>query len=51
MEQCNLWDFHMRLPRVQYVDFTEDKQDAQQSLMNLFSEAKAAESAAAQNRG
>jgi TIR domain len=47
MERCNLWDFHIRLPRLQYVDFTEDKQDAQQLLMNLFSEARAAESAAA----
>jgi hypothetical protein len=40
----------MRLPRLHYIDFTEDKQGAQQSLMNLFSEAKAGESAAAQNR-
>jgi hypothetical protein len=40
-EQCNLWDFHIRLPRLEYVDFTTDKQVAQQSLMDfLFPEAR-----------
>jgi hypothetical protein len=50
MEQCNLWDFHIRLPRLQYVDFTEDKHEAQESLMDLFSKVKAVENAAAQNQ-
>jgi hypothetical protein len=51
MEQCNLWDFHIRLPRLQYVDFTENKQDSQQALLELFSEVKAMEIAAAQHQG
>jgi hypothetical protein len=38
MQHCNLWDFHIRLPRLQYVDFTGNKLSAQQMLLKSFSD-------------
>src|SRR5207249_4350965 len=36
MEQCDLWQFHVRLPRIQHVDFTTDKRSAQNQLVETF---------------
>lgn len=33
---CNLWDFHLRLPRLQYVDFSEDISAGQTDLIRTF---------------
>lgn len=35
-EHCNLWDFHMRLPRLQYIDFTSDVETARRKLILTF---------------
>ena len=39
MERCDLWDFHMGLPRIQHVDFTTDKRSAQNQLVETFTNA------------
>ena len=36
MERCNLWDFHMGLPRIQHVDFTTERRSAQDQLVETF---------------
>lgn len=37
MEPCNLWDFHIRLPRIQHIDFTDLVDDARTALIQRFS--------------
>ena len=39
MESCNLWDFHIRLPRIQNIDFTHDVGSAKKALVGMFREA------------
>jgi len=36
MERCDLWQFHLGLPRIQHVDFTTDKRSARNQLVNAF---------------
>jgi hypothetical protein len=36
MEQCNLWSFHIRLPRIQHIDFTRDRHRAKEKLVARF---------------
>src|SRR5215813_8218489 len=33
MEECNLWDFHIRLPRIQNINFTRDLSGAKKALV------------------
>ena len=39
MQDCNLWDFHIRLPRIQNIDFTHDLISAQRDLVAMFRQA------------
>jgi hypothetical protein len=39
MRKCDLYQFHIRLPRIQHVDFTESKTVARQKLLALFAQA------------
>ena len=41
MENCNLWDFHIRLPRIQNIDFTHDVGNTKKALVGMFKEAAA----------
>jgi hypothetical protein len=36
LEYCNLWNFHIRLPRIQHIDFTRDISIAEQKLVQMF---------------
>ena len=36
MTKCDLYKFHIQLPRIQHVDFTENKTVARQKLLALF---------------
>jgi hypothetical protein len=36
MEHCNLWDFHIRLPRLQHIDFSDDSDLARRTLVDTF---------------
>jgi hypothetical protein len=36
MEHCNLWDFHIRLPRLQHIDFADDIDGARQALIDTL---------------
>jgi hypothetical protein len=36
MEDCNLRDFHIRMARIQYVDFRNPSREARAQLMDLF---------------
>jgi len=36
MEDCNLRDFHIRMARIQYVDFRNPSREARVQLMDLF---------------
>jgi hypothetical protein len=36
MEASNLWDFHIRLPRIQNIDFTRKGVDAHKILVGKF---------------
>jgi hypothetical protein len=36
MEHCNLWDFHIRLPRLQHIDFSDDTDRARRTLVAMF---------------
>jgi len=38
MEQADLWSFHIRLPRIQYVDFTTGNPAARDQLVNRLKE-------------
>ncbi|MEO1395222.1 MAG: toll/interleukin-1 receptor domain-containing protein [Cyanobacteria bacterium J06634_5] len=37
MEECDLWKFHIRLPRIQHVNFAESRQEARRLLIEAFS--------------
>jgi TIR domain len=37
MEVCNLWEFHIRLPRIQNIDFTRGLAIARQGLIGIAS--------------
>src|SRR5262249_51667433 len=39
MEECNLWDFHIRLPRIQNINFTRDLSGAKKALVGMFTKA------------
>jgi hypothetical protein len=39
MEKCNLWDFHIRLPRIQNIDFTQYVGSTKKALVGMFKEA------------
>lgn len=36
MEQCDLWNFHIRLPRIQHADFTQGSVLARKKLLQVF---------------
>jgi hypothetical protein len=36
MEECNLWQFHIRLPRIQHIDFTREAESARRKLLARF---------------
>ena len=36
MEACNLEDFHLRMPRIQFVDFRADLSEARQRLLRIL---------------
>lgn len=38
MEKCDLYDFHIRLPRIQHVDFTQNPAAARSDLVQLLSQ-------------
>jgi len=35
-ERCNLWDFHMRIPRLQNIDFERSSNTAREELLDVF---------------
>jgi hypothetical protein len=35
-DPCNLWDFHMRIPRLQNIDFKRPNSSAREELLDLF---------------
>lgn len=39
MEECNLWDFHIRIPRLQHIDFRREPNEARQTLLGVFGRA------------
>src|SRR5262249_41691761 len=39
MEDCNLWEFHIRLPRIQHIDFRDDERSARHELVKLIKSA------------
>jgi hypothetical protein len=36
METVNLWEFHIRLPRIQHIDFIEDSKYSRRELLRLI---------------
>jgi hypothetical protein len=36
MEQCNLWAFHIRLPRIQHIDFSSNIEIGRGRLVSMF---------------
>jgi hypothetical protein len=40
LEDCNPRDFHIRLPRIQYIDFRNNKKDACERLIRLLVDAE-----------
>jgi hypothetical protein len=39
-QKCDLYKFHIRLPRIQHVDFTDGRAAAKQKLLAAFAESK-----------
>lgn len=36
MEESNLWEFHIRLPRIQHIDFSRDSEYARRELLKML---------------
>ncbi|MBI3821774.1 MAG: toll/interleukin-1 receptor domain-containing protein [Planctomycetes bacterium] len=36
MDECNLWDFHIRIPRLQHIDFRRKLDEARKTLLRVF---------------